>query len=149
MPNKTRHEHFVSGALSNYVSLGEIPDHNVPGTQGHEQHQALLHELKTKGVSNDVPLYRGASRTPAEDAADSERPGFLSFTPDRKVAEHFAKVTSGGKLHVAAPGTVRGLPLNERQFSLPDQAEKHDFKQYPEENEWLVHKDSFSKPEVN
>ena len=139
----SRHEHFVKGALSNYVSLGEIPDFNEPGTQGHEQHEALLRELQEKGVSNDVPLYRGASRTPQEDAADPERPGFLSFTPDKKVAEHFAKFTSGGKLHVAAPGTVRGLPLNTIQFHLPDQAEEHGLKQYPEENEWLVHKDSF------
>jgi hypothetical protein len=136
----TRHSHFVNGALSNYVSLGEIPDHNVPGTQGHKQHHALLKEIQTKGVTNDVPLYRGASRTPKEDAADPERPGFLSFTPDKKVAKGFAK---GGKVHVAAPGTVRGLPLNEKQFPLPDQSEEHGFTQFPEENEWLVHKDSF------
>ena len=138
-----RRKHFVKGALSNYVSIGEIPDFNVPGTQGFNQHKALLNEIKSKGVLNEVPLYRGASRTPKEDALDKKRPGFLSFTTDKKVAEHFAKFTSDGKLHEIPVGTVRGLPLDQQQFPLPDQSDKHGFKQYPEENEWLVHKDAF------
>lgn len=140
----SRHQHFVQGALSNYVSLGEIPDFNEPGTQGFNQHEALLKEIKEKGIQNQVPLYRGARRSPQEESTDQARPGFLSFTTDKKVAEHFSNAVNGN-VHVVAPGTIQGLPLSATQFNLPDQAEKHGFRQYPEENEWLVHRDSFKK----
>ena len=139
------HEHInkhLLGALSNYVSLGEIPDFNVKGEQGYEQHQALLNEIKEKGKLNDVPLYRGSSRSVQEDASDSSRMSFISLTPDIEVAKQFADRKKGnGQVHVIPKGSIRTISVNDYDFELPDQADKYGFKQYPWENEHLAHID--------
>lgn len=135
--NKLSKEH-LDGALSNYVTLGEIPDHNVLGTQGYWQHHALLQEIKSKGTLNLVPLYRGASRSPEEELSDPDHVGFLSYTLDRKVAEHFVRFNSGAKLYIAQVGSVKGIPVNDYEYPLPDQAEEYGFSYHDHENEWLV-----------
>lgn len=135
--SKLFREH-LEGALSNYICLGEIPDHNSLGTQGYSQYQAIMQEIRIKGVINTVPLYRGASRNPMEDLADPEHVDFLSYTPDRKVAEHFVRFNSGAKLYTAPIGSVKGIQVNHYDYPLPDQAEEYGFEYYDHENEWLV-----------
>jgi hypothetical protein len=133
------------GALSNYVSLGEIPDFNESGTQGYDQHQALLDEIKQKGKLNEKPLYRGAILHPHEEKQNTNRPRFISLTEDPDVAELFAhrKVENKGRVHEFPPGSVRTISVNSYQFDVPDQAETYGFKQYPWEEEHLANLDDF------
>ena len=133
----------LEGALSNYVVLGEIPDHNTPGTQGFRQHQALVHEIKTRGVINNILLYRGAVRDPKEELADPKHVKFLSFSENRKVAKRQVDqdIDDGrtkSKITVAEIGTVKGIRVNDYDYPLPDQAEKYGFSRHEYEEEWLV-----------
>lgn len=128
----------LKGALSNYVSLGEIPDHNASGTQGFRQHQAIIQEIENHGVFNTVPLYRGAARNPEDEIVDRGHVGFLSYTTDRKVAEHFVRFNSGAKLYIAPVGSVKGIQVNDYDYPLPDQAEEYGFSHHDHESEWLV-----------
>lgn len=133
----------LEGALSNYVVLGEIPEHNIPGTLGFRQHQALLHEIKTRGVINEVPLYRGAVRSADEDLSDAGHVRFLSYSEDHKVAkrkvdEDIDDGRPGSKVITVEVGTVRGIRVNDYAYPLPDQAEKHGFSRHEYEKEWLV-----------
>jgi hypothetical protein len=70
--------------------------------------------VRSGSRENDVTLYRGARRSPAEDIGAS-KDNALSFTPDRHVARSFAapQGTSRGEIFKAAPGLVRGVPLEE------------------------------------
>ena len=74
----------------------------------------LTQAVRSGSRENDVTLYRGARRSPAEDVGAS-RDKALSFTPDRHVARSFAapQGTSRGEIFKAAPGLVRGVPLEE------------------------------------
>lgn len=133
----------LEGALSNYVVLGEIPEHNVPGTQGFRQHQALIHEIKTRGVVNEIPLYRGAARDPDKELADPGHVNFLSYSENRKIAKRQVDqdLDDGrpqSKVIVAEIGTVKGIRVNDYDYPLPDQAEEYGFSRHEYEEEWLV-----------
>lgn len=67
---------------------------------------------------NEVPLYRGATKSPAELARIA--PDYpQSFTTDRFVAQSFAKPSYTGirgRIWKQQPGTVRGLLLSDYGF---------------------------------
>jgi hypothetical protein len=141
--NSQADREHLEGALSNYVSLGEIPDFDEEGTQGHSQHNALVEEIRKRGALNTVILYRGSSFTPRQDALDPNRPAFISVTSNKKIAQHFAKLTSLGKVHTIPVGTVKAIRVNDYSFELPDQSEGYGFEYHDYEEEWLVGRDSF------
>ncbi|CAB4185826.1 hypothetical protein UFOVP1130_137 [uncultured Caudovirales phage] len=74
----------------------------------------LTQAVRSGGRENDVTLYRGARRSPLLDIGDSKDIA-LSFSSDRHAARHFtASVGTGrGEIFRAAPGLVRGVPLEE------------------------------------
>lgn len=126
----------LHGAISNWATFGEIP--GIDSGQGKSQWEAVTSAL-AKAPTNSVPLYRGASLHPLDEAKlprndeFSGKPG-ISFTTSLDVAKHHARL-SGGKVYMVPAGSVRGLDVNSIGV------EQHD--QYPAdhswENEFLVH----------
>ena len=74
----------------------------------------LTQAVRTTSRANDAPLYRGATRAPSEDVGAS-RDTALSFTSDRHAARSFTASQGRGRgaIFKAAPGLVRGVPLEE------------------------------------
>lgn len=74
----------------------------------------LTSAVRSTGRENDVTLYRGARRPPSLDIGESKDTA-LSFTPDLHVARSFSapRGNSRGEVFKAAPGLVRGVPLEE------------------------------------
>jgi hypothetical protein len=142
------HQELLSGALSNYVSLGELPDYDEPDTQGYKQHQALLREIQLNGKLNPVALYRGGAVSLAIEGQYSDRPGFVSFTNTIEVAKHFSDrhyeigARTVGLVSAVAPNTIKAICLADYDYDLPDQSETFGFQEYYEESEWLVSRES-------
>lgn len=74
----------------------------------------LTQAVRSGGRTNDVPLYRGATRSPSEDVGAS-RDNAISFSSDRHATRSFTADMGRGRgaIFRAAPGLVRGVPLEE------------------------------------
>jgi hypothetical protein len=80
----------------------------------------LTHAVRTTSRANDAPLYRGAHRSPSADVGVA-KDNALSFTSDRHAAvsftvyqKHGLRISGHrGAIFKAAPGLVRGVPLDE------------------------------------
>jgi len=136
-------KHLHNG-ISNWATFGEIPA--IDEGQGKEQWDAVNRALASSG-KNSVPLYRGASLHPLEEAKIPRSDGFsgkpgISFTTSLNVAKHHAKL-SGGKVYMVPAGSVRGLDVNSIGVTMHDQ--------FPADHSWeqefLVHPPSISRVE--